>query len=310
MVLKISVVIPEYNEEDNVIPLYKRVCEALKNYDFELILVDDGSKDRTFHIIEGIAKTDKRVIGVKLRKNSGQTAALSAGINQSKGDIIVTSDGDLQNDPYDIPILINKIKNEGYDAVSGWRADRKDPFFKRINSKFANYLRRRLIKDEVHDAGCALKAYRREALDGVELFGEMHRYIHALVKLRGFKVGEVRVRHHPRLRGKTKYNYKRLFKGFLDLLYVKFWNDYSTRPLHFFGVLGLIQYLFSILILIEQIVKAIIIKKLLLGPLLLLAVLFVVTGTLFIIFGFLSEIMIRTYYSTKGKKPYEIEKIV
>jgi len=310
MALKISLVVPEYNEEDNIIPLYKRVCEALKNYDFELILVDDGSKDRTFNIIEGIAKTDKRVIGIKLRKNSGQTAALSAGINQANGDIIVTSDGDLQNDPYDIPILINKIKVDGYDAVSGWRADRKDPFFKRLNSKFANFLRRKLIKDEVHDAGCALKAYRREALDGLELYGEMHRYIHALVKLRGFKVGEVRVRHHPRLRGKTKYNYKRLFKGFLDLLYVKFWNDYSTRPLHFFGVLGLMQYVLSILILIEQIVKWSIVDKLVLGPMLLLAVLFVINGTLFIIFGFLSEVIIRTYYSTKNKKPYEIEKIV
>lgn len=310
MTMKISLVVPEYNEEDNIIPLYKRVCEALKNYDFELILVDDGSKDRTFNIIEGIAKTDKRVVGIKLRKNSGQTAALSAGINQAKGEIIVTSDGDLQNDPYDIPILINKIKVDGYDAVSGWRADRKDPFFKRINSKFANFLRRKLIKDEVHDAGCALKAYRREALDGLELYGEMHRYIHALVKLRGFKVGEVRVRHHPRLRGKTKYNYKRLFKGFLDLLYVKFWNDYSTRPLHFFGVLGLFQYVLSVLILIEQIVKWNIVDKLVLGPMLLLAVLFVINGTLFIIFGFLSEIMIRTYYSSKNKKPYEIEKIV
>lgn len=310
MTMKISLVVPEYNEEDNIIPLYKRVCEALKNYDFELILVDDGSKDRTFNIIEGIAKTDKRIVGIKLRKNSGQTAALSAGINQAKGEIIVTSDGDLQNDPYDIPILINKINVDGYDAVSGWRADRKDPFFKRINSKFANFLRRKLIKDEVHDAGCALKAYRREALDGLELYGEMHRYIHALVKLRGFKVGEVRVRHHPRLRGKTKYNYKRLFKGFLDLLYVKFWNDYSTRPLHFFGVLGLFQYVLSVLILIEQIVKWNIVDKLILGPMLLLAVLFVINGTLFIIFGFLSEIMIRTYYSSKNKKPYEIEKIV
>ena len=310
MALKISLVVPEYNEEDNIIPLYKRVCEALKNYDFELILVDDGSKDRTFNIIEGIAKTDKRVVGIKLRKNSGQTAALSAGINQAKGEIIVTSDGDLQNDPYDIPILINKIKVDGYDAVSGWRADRKDPFFKRLNSKFANFLRRKLIKDEVHDAGCALKAYRREALDGLELYGEMHRYIHALVKLRGFKVGEVRVRHHPRLRGKTKYNYKRLFKGFLDLLYVKFWNDYSTRPLHFFGVLGLMQYVLSIFILIEQIVKWSIVDKLVLGPMLLLAVLFVINGTLFIIFGFLSEVIIRTYYSSKNKKPYEIEKIV
>ncbi len=310
MTLKISLVVPEYNEEDNIIPLYKRVCEALKNYDFELILVDDGSKDRTFNIIEGIAKTDKRVVGIKLRKNSGQTAALSAGINQAKGEIIVTSDGDLQNDPYDIPILINKINVDGYDAVSGWRADRKDPFFKRINSKFANFLRRKLIKDEVHDAGCALKAYRREALDGLELYGEMHRYIHALVKLRGFKVGEVRVRHHPRLRGKTKYNYKRLFKGFLDLLYVKFWNDYSTRPLHFFGVLGLFQYVLSVLILIEQIVKWSIVDKLVLGPMLLLAVLFVINGTLFIIFGFLSEVIIRTYYSSKNKKPYEIEKIV
>jgi glycosyltransferase involved in cell wall biosynthesis len=308
--MEISVIVPEYNEEENIIPLYKKVCDALKNYNFELILVDDGSKDRTFNIIEGIAKTDKRVKGIKLRKNSGQTASLSAGINNSKGEIIVTLDGDLQNDPYDIPMLITKIKNEGYDAVSGWRADRKDPFFKRINSKFANYLRRKLIKDNVHDAGCALKAYKREALDGIELYGEMHRYIHALVKLRGFKVGEVRVRHHPRLRGKTKYNYKRLFKGFLDLLYVKFWNDYSTRPLHFFGGLGLLQYFLSFLILIEQIIKAIILKKLLLGPLLLLSVLFVVTGTLFIIFGFLSEIIIRTYYSTKNKKPYEIEKIV
>ncbi|MBI4155599.1 glycosyltransferase family 2 protein [Candidatus Woesearchaeota archaeon] len=308
--MKISVIVPEYNEEANVIPLYKKVCDALKNYDFELILVDDGSKDKTFNIIEGIAKTDKRMVGIKLRKNSGQTAALSAGINNAKGDIIVTLDGDLQNDPYDIPILINKIRNEGYDAVSGWRADRKDPFFKRIHSKFANYLRRRLIRDNVHDAGCALKAYKKEALEGIDLYGEMHRYVHALVALRGFKVGEVRVRHHPRLRGKTKYNYKRLIKGFLDLLYVKFWSDYSTRPLHFFGTLGLIQYVLSVLILIEQIVKALIIKKLLLGPLLLLAVLFVVTGTLFIIFGFLSEILIRTYYSSKNKKPYEIEKIV
>ncbi|MEK6857710.1 MAG: glycosyltransferase family 2 protein [Nanoarchaeota archaeon] len=307
MTVQISVVIPAYNEQDNLEPLYKRIKEALDKFKkkYEIIFIDDGSRDRTFEVLSNLRKKDNSVKIIRFRRNFGQTASWDVGFKNASGEYIITMDADLQNDPADIPLLFDKLK-EGYDVVSGWRVDRKDSFSKKIFSIFANYLRRKLTKEKIHDAGCSLKLYKKECLEDLHLYGEMHRYITTLLKLKGFKVGEVKVTHHPRIHGKTKYGFKRLFKGFFDLLFIKFWNDFSTRPLHFFGYIGFVQYVFSVLIVIEQIIKAIFfVKRLDLGPLLVLAVLFFITGTLTLLFGFLAEIMVRNYY--KDKQNYAVK---
>ncbi len=307
MTVQISVVIPAYNEQDNLEPLYKRIKEALDKFKkkYEIIFIDDGSRDRTFEVLSSLRKKDNSVKIIRFRRNFGQTASWDVGFKNASGEYIITMDADLQNDPADIPLLFDKLK-EGYDVVSGWRVDRKDSFSKKIFSIFANYLRRKLTKEKIHDAGCSLKLYKKECLEDLHLYGEMHRYITTLLKLKGFKVGEVKVTHHPRIHGKTKYGFKRLFKGFFDLLFIKFWNDFSTRPLHFFGYIGFVQYVFSVLIVIEQIIKAIFfVKRLDLGPLLVLAVLFFITGTLTLLFGFLAEIMVRNYY--KDKQNYAVK---
>ncbi len=303
----ISVIIPAYNEEQNVGPLYKAVKRVLSKKPHEIIFVDDGSTDGTFEVLKKIHAQDKSLKIVKFRRNFGQTAGLMAGINAAKGDIVVTMDADLQNDPEDIPRMIEKL--DTYDVVLGWRYERHDTFFKRNFSKFGRLIRRVILGDKMHDSGCALRVCKKEALKGIELYGEMHRYLHLLVAHKGFKVGELRVRHHSRKYGKTKYNSKRLIKGLLDLLFVKFWNGFSTRPLHVFGALGLLQYFISFIIFVEQVVKSFIVGEVRLGPLLLLVVMLLVTGTLFILFGFLGEILIRSYYG-KDRPPYVIEKIV
>lgn len=309
--VKLSVVIPVYNEQKNVVVLVKEIESVLNNLtqDYEILFVDDGSKDNTFGVLASLYSQNKKIKVMRFRTNFGQTAALDAGLKAATGDYIVTMDGDLQNDPRDIPRLLNKL-NEGYDVVSGWRHNRKDTFFKLFFSRVSYLLRDMLTKDKVHDSGCSLKVYRRKAIEGLHLFGEMHRYITSLVVLRGFKVGELKVNHRPRIAGKTKYNYKRLLKGVLDLLFVKFWMDFSTRPLHFFGFLGFLQYLFAVIVFIEQIIKALLIGKLIVGPLLLLGVLLVITGSLFILCGLLGEIQIRTYYAIANRNPYDIEKIL
>ncbi|MCK4589180.1 MAG: glycosyltransferase family 2 protein [Nanoarchaeota archaeon] len=303
----ISVVIPVYNEEKNVAILHKKVKEVLDtlNKKYEIIFINDGSKDRTY---EELLKL-KKVKIINFRKNFGQSAAMDAGFKAIKGEIVVSMDGDLQNDPVDIPRLIAKL-DEGYDVVSGWRKRRKDSLQKNFFSIFASRLRRKILKTNLHDFGCSLKAYRKECFKNFDLMGEMHRYIPPMLAWKGFRLGEVKVHHHSRKYGKTKYGLKRLFNGFLDLLYIKFWGSYSTRPLHFFGLLGFLQYGLSVVIFIEQFVKALLIKGLTVGPLLLLGVLLVITGTMFIIFGFLGEILIRTYYSKAGEKAYSIKNIV
>lgn len=307
----LSVVVPVFNEAQNVAVLHRELKAALDSLkrSYEAVFVDDGSTDGTFKALEAIHKSDQRVKVVKLQRNFGQTTALSAGFANASGDIIITMDGDLQNDPKDIPALLNKV-DEGFDVVSGWRHKRKDPFFtKVVPSLISNSLAKMLTGVNIHDYGCSLKAYTKRALHGVKLYGEMHRYIPAIVAMNGFSVGEVKVNHRSRSFGKSKYNFTRLVKGMLDLLYIKFWSTYGTRPLHLFGLLGIFQYFLAVIIFVEQVIKAFIIKALNIGPLLLLAVLLVIMGTLFILFGFLGEIMIRTYYASAGE-PYVVEKVL
>jgi glycosyltransferase involved in cell wall biosynthesis len=305
--MEYSAIIPVYNEEENILPLYTELTTVLQKLkkEYEIIFIDDGSTDKSIERIQKLILKDKNIRAIKLRRNFGQTAALDAGIKNAKGNILITLDADLQNDPNDIPKLLAQL-NE-YDLVTGWRMNRKDTISKKIFSKFANILRRRLTGDTIHDAGCTLKVFKKECFSNITLFGEMHRYMPTIVRMKGFKVTELPVHHRPRKHGKTKYNYKRLFKGLFDLLFLKFWMDFSARPIHFFGTLAVTQFGLALLILIEQIIKAIVIRSLSLGPLLMLSVLFVITGFLTFIFGFLAEIMVHMYY--REKPNYEIEEV-
>ncbi len=304
----LSVVIPVYNEEGSLPALYDELKSALKELKHEIIFVDDGSTDRSFSILEQLSHKDSHISVIKFRRNFGKSAALSAGFLHSKGDVVITMDADLQNDPADIPLFLKKIE-EGFDFVNGWRHNRHDPLFSKIfPSAVSNLFVRNLIGLNIHDYVCAFKAYTREAVNSLRLYGEMHRYIPALLFMNGFKVAEVKVNHRSRKFGKSKYNFTRIMKGLLDVIYIRFWMSYNTRPLHFFGMLGFLQYGLAFLIFVEQLVKAFLIRALNLGPLLLLSVLLVITGTLFILVGFLGEIMIRTYYAS-AEKPYVIEKV-
>lgn len=305
---EISIVIPIYNEEQNIPLLYHRLKTVLTQLKktHQIIFVDDGSKDHSFKEILKLKENDNKISIIKFRRNFGQTAAFDAGFKHATGNTIITMDGDLQNDPADIPLLLEKIYH-GYDVVSGWRHHRKDKLSKKIFSKLAHFLRKLVVNEKIHDSGCTLKAYKHECFDNLDLYGEMHRYIPTLLALQGFKITEVKVQHHKRKHGKTKYNVLRLPKGFFDLLFIKFWNDYSTRPIHFFGFMAIGQYALAFVILVEQIIKAIIINALYAGPLLLLCAILIITGTLTFLFGFLAEIMIRMYY--RDNKNYGIEKV-
>lgn len=307
-VLMLSIIIPAYNEEKNIPLLYAQIKKTVKQ-NHEIIFIDDGSTDSTFKEISKLNKKDKSVKAVQFRKNFGKTPALMAGFELAKGDIIITMDADLQDDPQNIQRFLEKM-NQGYDVVGGWRYRRKDSFIKKLPSKLYNFLARKLTGVKLHDFNCGFKAYKKEVLKDISLYGEMHRYIPVFTAAQGYKVTETKVIHHERKYGKSKYGFWRLLKGFLDLLYVKFWLDYSTRPIHFFGGLGVLQYIVATLIFIEQIIKAYLIKALYLGPLLILGVLFTITGTLCILFGFLAEIQIRTYYSQSKNKTYAIKRIL
>lgn len=313
--LTLSLVVPFYNEEGNVEPLYyeaKKVFESLKVKktisEYEIILVNDGSRDSTQNKLESLKRKEKEHLKIiELRRNFGQTAALKAGFDLSSGDLVVTMDGDMQNDPSDIPRMIQELE-KGYDVISGWRFQRKDKLGKRFSSLLMNFLRKKMISDNLHDYGCALKIYKRECIKDLQLYGELHRFITAYLLIKGYKIGEIKVNHRERKSGKTKYGFSRGINGILDLVFLKFWAGYSSRPLHFFGRIGLYQELLAVLICIEQIIKALIVKALTFGPLLALASLLVVTGLLTIMFGFLSEIMSRTYFT--NEKIYSIKRII
>lgn len=236
--LSVSVVVPVYNEEGNVQKLHqeiKRVCE-MAGYDYEIIFVDDGSFDKTSQI----CRTLKPLKYIQFRKNFGQTAAMDAGIKAATKKFIATLDGDGQNDPADIAKMLEYLIQKDYDVVSGWRKNRKDTLMKRFISRGANTLRYFLVHDGIHDSGCSLKVYRRECFKGINLYGEQHRFIPAILQIKGFRVGEMVVNHRARTSGKTKYNWHRTIKGFVDMISVWFWNKYASRPLHILGAFGIL----------------------------------------------------------------------
>jgi len=270
--------------------------------------VDDWSEDRTPEILKDLAQKDKRVKVIRFRRNYGQTAAMYAGFEYAKGDVIITMDADLQNDPEDIPRLLEKIK-EGYDIVSGWRKDRKDPFLSRkLPSRVANWIISKVTGVELHDYGCTLKAYRSEIAKRYRLYGDMHRFLPALAKRFGAKITEIPVRHHPRLYGKSKYGIGRTIRVILDIFLVKFLNEYITKPLYVFGGTGFFLFLAGFLI--ELYLTFL---KLFTGadigdrPLLILGVLLILAGIQLISTGIIAELIIRTYYESRGEKPYVID---
>jgi glycosyltransferase involved in cell wall biosynthesis len=305
--IEISVVVPVYNEEGNVKELHQKIvtaCEGLHK-SYEIIFIDDGSTDRTASECRSL----KPLTLIELRKNFGQTAAFDAGFKKSQGKIIITMDGDLQNDPADIPKLLKKMK-DGYDVVSGWRYRRKDPLSKKIFSRTADKLRKILLKDKIHDSGCSLKAYDGEALRQVDLFGEMHRFIPALLELDGYNIGEVKVSHHPRIHGVTKYNWRRSVKGFVDMIFIWFWRKYASRPLHFFGGSGILLGMIGTGILIWMAILKIVYGASLsekIWPL--IGVLFMVIGVQFFIFGVLMDVVIKNYYKLHNRMNYTVKEV-
>ncbi|MBT3463775.1 glycosyltransferase family 2 protein [archaeon] len=306
---EISIVLPTYNEEESVKPLYDKLNSTLKklNKKYEIIFIDDGSSDNTYQNLLKLKKSDKNIKIIKFRSNFGQTAAMDAGFKAAKGKIIIAMDADLQNDPTDIPKLLNKI-DQGFDVVSGWRYKRQDSFSKKIFSKLAHELRRIFTGEKIHDSGCSLKAYRKECFDNLDLYGEMHRYIPAILKWRGFKITEVKVNHKRRQYGKTKYNLSRVYHGFLDLILVVFWQKFSARPIHLFGGIGLLLNFFGILIGIYlSYLKIFFNESIANRPLLLLSIMSIIIGIQFIIFGILADMILKLYY--KDNPNYRIEKI-
>ena len=309
----ISVLIPVFNEGQNISLLYEEVVSVLRRIDrdYEVIFVDDGSSDDTLEQLKMISQKDPNVKVLSLSRNFGQTAALTAGIDFSKGKIIIPMDGDLQNDPEDILLLLQKIE-EGYDVVSGWRKSRKDPFLtRRFPSIVANKIISLIGGVRLHDYGCTLKAYRRDVLKNIRLYGEMHRFIPIYAKWIGARVAEIPVRHHPRKFGSSKYGMSRVVKVILDLMVVKFLVSYSQKPIYVFGGMGLLMILGAFLsggyAIYLKLFEGV---SLILTPLPLLCVLLLVLGSLSILMGFLAEILTRTYYESQGKPTYQIKEVI
>lgn len=307
----LSVVIPIHNEKDNIEPLFHELVQALSSQQFEVLFCDDGSSDGSSEALDRLAKKDPRVRVLHFRRNFGQTAAMSAGFHHARGEVIVSMDGDMQNDPRDIPLLVAKI-TEGYDLVSGWRKNRQD---KAISRKLPSYIANRLIGSltgvQIHDYGCTLKAYRSDMLKHVDLYGEMHRFIPALAKTVGAKIIEVEVHHRSRTRGQTKYGISRTFRVILDLMTILFLMRFQSRPLHFIGLPGLLSCLAGFISLSYLVaIKFIYHEPIGQRPLLTISVLLILAGIQFFGMGLLGEFMTRIYFGASGRKPYIIDRIV
>lgn len=319
----LSLVIPVYNEEENLRPLAGEIRAALAptGLDYEVILIDDGSRDRSFDCMRELCAEDDRLVAVRFRRNYGQTAAFAAGFNEARGRVIVTLDADRQNDPADIPRLLDEL-DKGYDVVNGWRANRQDGFLlRRLPSKIANWLIATTSGVHLRDRGCSLRAFRAYVVDDLHLYGELHRFIPEMVNFAGFTMSEVPVNHRPRLAGESKYGISRTFRVILDLITIQFLRKYGDRPMQLFGRVGII--LGGLGGLIGLYLTAIKLGAGITGglegfnatrigdrPLLLLAVLLIILGVQFLVMGLIAELIVRTYYETQNKTVYRIQEIV
>lgn len=307
----VSLVIPIYNEKENLEELCQKIKKTAEGFShtYEVIFVNDGSTDGSLNVLRKLSDNNPNFKIIDFRKNFGQTAALAAGIDNAKGEIIIPMDADLENDPADIPKLISKI-NEGYDVVSGWRRNRwKNKFFtRRLTSLTANWLISYVTKVRLHDYGCTLKAYRREIIKEVGLYGEMHRFIPALASWQGARVTEIEVNYQPRIHGKSNYGLNRTFKVLLDLATIKFLSGYSTKPIHFFGAAGFISifigFLAGCLAIYYKLTQQ---KDFISTPLPVLTALFLIVGVLFILIGLLAEMLMRVYHETQRRPIYTIK---
>jgi glycosyltransferase involved in cell wall biosynthesis len=308
--MNLSVIIPIKDERDNLRPLDARLRQALEplGLTYEVILVDDGSVDGSFDVLRELAERDARVKVVRLRRNFGQTPALQAGIDHSSGEVLVTMDGDLQNDPVDIPVLLTKLA-EGYDAVLGLRARRQDKLLlRRIPSFFGNWLIRKVTGVHIKDMGCTLRAMRRDLAEALPLYGELHRFVPVLAQQLGGRLAQIPVRHHPRTAGKTKYNLTRTFRVLLDLITIKFMHSYLTRPMHVMGLAGLLAMGLGALSLLATVwMKSHSGIYMTGNPLLHLSIMLEMVGIQFISMGLLGEVMTRTYFESQGKTPYAVQ---
>ncbi len=305
---KLSVVVPVMNEEDNIKPLFEALESALEGIDYELIFVDDGSKDKTVELIKEYANDRTKL--VIFNRNYGQTTAMAAGFDVAEGELIAPIDGDLQNDPLDIPIMMKKLEDEGWDVVAGVRAKRQDGMFlRKIPSKIANWIIRKSTGVYLSDYGCTLKVFKKDVAKNLNLYGELHRFIPVLAEMYGAKMTQMPVRHHARIHGVSKYGIGRTFKVISDLLLMLFFQKYGTKPMHLFGTLGfgmfsigaIIDFYLFLLKLFGQDIGS--------RPLLILGVMLTLGGIQLITTGFLAEIMMRTYYESQNKKPYVIKEI-
>ncbi len=307
----ISVVVPVFDEQDNLRPLYEQITGTLDaGHSYEILFVDDGSRDDSFAVLAELQKTDPKVRVIRFRKNFGQTAALSAGFEHARGEIIVAMDADLQNDPADVPKMVARL-DDGFDVVSGWRKKRHDSVTRRVPSRLANGLISRMTGVKLHDYGCTLKAYRKEALAETKLYGEMHRFIPALASWNGARVTEMVVNHRPRTAGVAKYGLARTWKVMLDLITVSFLGSFSTKPIYVFGGLGLFSAAASIIlgltVLYQKFARNFPMNR---NPLLILTAVLMIATIQFILMGLLAELLVRTYHESQDRPTYVIKEIL
>ncbi|WP_339701500.1 glycosyltransferase family 2 protein [Algoriphagus aquimarinus] len=304
----ISIVITVYNEEDNIQPLLEATYSALEEIDYEVILIEDGSTDRTVAEVKNYANSRTKLI--IFNRNFGQTTALAAGIDMAIGEYIATMDGDLQNDPTDIPVMLKKAMEEEWDVVAGRRANRKDGFvLRKIPSKIANWVIRNTTKVYLKDYGCTLRVYKSEIAQGMGLYGELHRFIPVLAKQQGARMTEMDVKHHPRIHGESKYGLSRTFKVMSDLILMLFFQKYFQRPIHLFGGIGIISFLIGSLINIYLLILKVMGEDIWGRPIMILGFILVLGGIQFITTGIIAEIIVRTYFESQDKKTYTIKSV-
>ncbi|MDB4293470.1 glycosyltransferase family 2 protein [Maribacter sp.] len=304
----LSIVVPLYNEEDNVALLTEKIHESLVGYDYEIIYIDDFSTDRTRKTVKDLR--DGKVHLIELKKNYGQSLALAAGLDYAKGEYIITMDGDLQNDPSDIPQMLQHAVEDDYDVVTGIRQKRKDSLVKKIPSKIANFLVRRVTKLDIKDNGCAIKVFTKDIAKDLNLYGEMHRFINLLAYLEGAQIKQVPVKHHARHAGVSKYGLERVFKVVADMMLLLFIRKYFQRPIHLFGIFGFLLILIGVLINIYLLfVKFYLGQDIGTRPLLIFGLMFILAGIQLFTIGIVMELLIRTYYESQNKRPYRIKKV-